>query len=293
MLRREAHPEVAAFAKLLGEEAGARAVLFYGSNLRTGSLDGVLDFYILLPGPQRERIWPRISYREFPAADGTVLRAKVAVLSLKQFACAAQGGSRDTTIWTRFVQPSALIWTGDPQAGAAVVQAVAEAAQTAARLAAVLAPEEGGWEEYWRALFQATYRTEFRVEAPGRENSILAANADHFRALLPLAWEAAGVRFTAAGEGRYRVQIEQQERQRWLRWWEARRRLGKPLNIARLIKAASTFEGAADYAAWKVQRHTGIALDVTPFRRRHPVLSVPGAAFELWRKRRGAAAQPK
>ncbi len=41
---------VAALARQLGEEAGARAVLFYGSNLRTGSLEGVLDYYVLLPG---------------------------------------------------------------------------------------------------------------------------------------------------------------------------------------------------------------------------------------------------
>ena len=50
-------------------EAGALGVLFYGSNLRTGSLEGVLDFYVLLPGPQRERIWPRVSYREWPRAE--------------------------------------------------------------------------------------------------------------------------------------------------------------------------------------------------------------------------------
>ena len=49
--------EVAAFARALAQDEGADAVLFYGSNLRTGSLDGVLDFYLLLPGRQRERIW--------------------------------------------------------------------------------------------------------------------------------------------------------------------------------------------------------------------------------------------
>ena len=48
----------------------------------------------------------------------------------------------------------------------------------------------------------------------------------------------------------------------------------------------TTFDGAADYAAWKLQRHTGITLEVTPFRARHPLLAAPGALFELWRKRR-------
>ena len=103
-LDRSVRDEVAAYAKRLGEEAGALTVLFYGSNLRTGSLEGVLDFYILLPGPQRERIWPRVSYREWDHA-GERLRAKIATMSLRQFAIAAKGLSRDTTIWARFVQP--------------------------------------------------------------------------------------------------------------------------------------------------------------------------------------------
>jgi hypothetical protein len=52
-----------------------------------------------------------------------------------------------------------------------------------------------------------------------------------------------------------------------------------------LAKATTTFDGAADYAAWKLHRHTGITLEVTPFRARHPLLAAPGAAIELWRKR--------
>ena len=71
-----------------------------------------------------------------------------------------------------------------------------------------------------------------------------------------------------------------------MKWWSRRARLGKPLNLLRLAKATTTFDGAADYAAWKLQRHTGIALEVTPFRARHPLLAAPGALVELWRKRR-------
>ena len=80
-LDRPIDPAVAAFAAELGIAAGAAAVLFYGSNLRTGSLEGVLDFYVLLPGERERGIWPTVSYRE-RRHDGTgsggVLRAKVA-----------------------------------------------------------------------------------------------------------------------------------------------------------------------------------------------------------------------
>ncbi|MBX7487255.1 hypothetical protein K3177_01885 [Qipengyuania sp. GH25] len=283
-LDRSVRDEVAAFAKRLGEEAGALAVLFYGSNLRTGSLEGVLDFYILLPAPQRERIWPRVSYREWDHA-GERLRAKIATMSLRQFANAAKGLSRDTTIWARFVQPSALVWQANEEARAEVTQALCAAAVTAGRLAAVVGPARGTADDYWRALFRATYKAEFRVEKPGRENSILEVNAEHFDGLLPIAWSAGGMRFKRMN-GLFEPLPNSAERRRVLKWWSRRARLGKPLNLLRLAKATTTFDGAADYAAWKLQRHTGIALEVTPFRARHPLLAAPGALVELWRKRR-------
>ena len=283
-LDRSVRDEVAAYAKRLGEEAGALAVLFYGSNLRTGSLEGVLDFYILLPGPQRERIWPRVSYREWDHA-GERLRAKIATMSLRQFANAAKGLSRDTTIWARFVQPSALVWQANEEARAEVTQALCAAAVTAGRLAAAVGPARGTADDYWRALFRATYKAEFRVEKPGRENSILEVNAEHFDGLLPIAWNAGGMRFKRMN-GLFEPLPNSAERRRVLKWWSRRARLGKPLNLLRLAKATTTFDGAADYAAWKLQRHTGIALEVTPFRARHPLLAAPGALVELWRKRR-------
>ncbi len=283
-LDRSVRDEVAAYAKRLGEEAGALTVLFYGSNLRTGSLEGVLDFYILLPGPQRERIWPRVSYREWDHA-GERLRAKIATMSLRQFAIAAKGLSRDTTIWARFVQPSALVWDANGEAREEVTQALCAAAVTAGRLAAAVGPARGTANDYWRALFRATYKAEFRVEKPGREDSILEVNAEHFDGLLPIAWNAGGMRFKRMN-GLFEPLPNSAERRRVLKWWSRRARLGKPLNLLRLAKATTTFDGAADYAAWKLQRHTGIALEVTPFRARHPLLAAPGALVELWRKRR-------
>jgi len=274
---------VRAIADLLGTERGARAVLFYGSNLRTGSLDGVLDFYVLLPGEQGERIWPRVSYREW-TVEGVTLRAKIAEMALDTFARAARGQSRDTTIWARFVQPSALAWAADDVARAEVTTAVADAARTAARLAAALGPREGSAVAFWRALFQATYKAEFRVEKPGRENDILAVNAAHFDGLLPLAWEAQGIAFDCDGE-RLSPRLSPERRRSILGWWRTRERLGKPLNLLRLVKASATFDGAARYAAWKIERHTGIAVELTPWREKHPLLAAPAVLWRVWRAR--------
>lgn len=277
-------PAVAEFARALGDAAGARAVLFYGSNLRTGSLEGVLDFYILLPGTKESAIWPTVSYHERDH-HGVTLRAKVATMRLATFARAASGDLTDTTIWARFVQPSALIWAVDDTARSEVIAAIASAARTAARLAAALGPTSGTSEEYWRALFRATYSAEFRVEKSGRENDILSVNAEHFAGLLPLALEAGGIPPGQNGTV-LTPQLPPAERARILSWWKRRRRMGKPLNLLRLVKASTTFEGAARYAAWKIERHTGMPVVITPFRERFPLLAAPQVLLDLRRHRR-------
>jgi hypothetical protein len=55
--------------------------------------------------------------------------------------------------------------------------------------------------------------------------------------------------------------------------WRARRFQGRALSIARLIKAGFTFQGGADYAAWKIERHTGQHIPLTDWQRRHPVIA--------------------
>lgn len=284
-LVRPVEPEVCAFAEKLALEAGAQAVLFYGSNLRTGLLEGVLDFYVLTAGPQMERIWPRVSYHEWTPV-GVTLRAKVATMALETFRAAAAGERLDTTIWARFVQPSALVWARDEAAREQVSEALAAAARTAARLAVALGPEAGTPEDYWRALFRATYAAELRVEKAGREASILSINREHFEGLLPLALHAEGIAFTPEPGGVIRPQLQAVMRANTRGWWDRRRRLGKPYNILRLLKASTTFEGAARYAAWKVERHTGAKITLTPWRERHPVLAAPAVLWELWRGRR-------
>ena len=287
-----APPHAVDYAAKLAEQFEAPlAVLFYGSILRTGDLDGVMDFYVLTAGPRRgwrglagRVLWPDVSYHEIEAS-GRILRAKVATMTLAQFQKAALGQGADTTIWARFVQPSALVWAADPAVADAVVEAVAEAARTAARFAAALGPEEGPPEAYWSALFQQTYAAEFRVEKGGRERSILAFEPERYDRLLIACWREEGL-LDLVSRGAVQPNLPAEARKRIISAWVVRRRLGKPLNFARLIKAAFTFEGAARYAAWKIERHTGMAVPLTPWRERHPVLAAPGVLWRLWRARR-------
>ena len=75
-----------------------------------------------------------------------------------------------------------------------------------------------------------------------------------------------------------------------LRWWNARRRLGKLINLTRLARAMTTFEGGMRYAAWKVERHTGLPVKVTPLREKFPLIAAPEVLWLLWKSRRSSRA---
>ena len=282
-------PTTAAVRAVAGELAGtddAAAILFYGSNLRTGSSEGVLDFYVLTDGPRERGMWPTVGYRELDF-DGERLRAKIATMRLATFVDAAAARTLDTTIWTRFVQPSALVWARDETVTEVVADAIGEAAKSAARFAAALGPDAGTAADFWRALFRQTYAAEFRVEKSGREAQILAFDPARYDSLLPLAWAAGGIGF-ANNRGILRPALPPARRASLLKAWRLRRRMGKPINIARLVRAAFTFDGAARYGAWKIERHTGIPVPLTPWREAHPLLAAPGVFWRLYRAKRAA-----
>lgn len=283
--------EIETAAATIACDLGGIAVLFYGSVLRTGDLDGVLDFYVLTARAQGSPLrraglrwlWPDVSFHEIAAGE-RVLRAKVATMPIDTFSLAARGDLIDTTVWTRFVQPAALVWQTGQGTGRRVVDAAAAAATTAARFAAALGPAEGTPGDYWTALFRQTYRAELRVEPPGREREILRADPARYDALLPLAWEAGGIAFAARGTA-VAPRLASTERDTILKAWRTRARLGRPLNVARLAKAAFTFEGAARYGLWKIGRHTGVHLPLTPWRERHPILAAPEVLWRVLRAR--------
>ena len=293
-LARELPEAVRAFAAhLSGQGGSAVAVLFYGSNLRTGDLDGVLDFYILV---ERLGDWhgrgltalanhvlpPNVGYHSWPY-QGQTLRAKVAVLRLDQFVHGVSGRSLDTTLWARFAQPAALAWVRDAAASAAAASAVAAAIRTAATWAARLGPEHGTAQQFWDQLFARTYAAELRVEKTARALSLAAHAPARYAAALTLAWAESGVLSAADSQGCLHPGISAVLRRQTLRAWAWRARCGKPLNLLRLLKSIWTFEGGADYVAWKVERHSGVRLNLSDWQRRHPLLAAPGALWRLWR----------
>lgn len=247
---------IAAFAGRLAQEVpGALAVLFYGSCLREPAEDGVLDFYVLTTRPRSLADRVLAPTVHFATADG--LRAKVAVMPVAAFVRAMGPTVLSTHIWARFCQPVALAWARDAEAAETVRAALVQAANTAAWWAERLSPPDCSAEEAWRALFRHSYAAELRPENDDRPSKLVAAMPDYWRHLAELT-------FTDPGAS---------ERRAAARAWERRRRLGKLFAAARLVKSAFTFDGAAAYLAWKIERHTGHQLTLTPWQQRHPLLA--------------------
>jgi len=287
--------EVADFAKRLAARAGTgvAAVLFYGSALREQALDGLLDFYVLLdragawPGSRLAALAnrvlpPNVGYAE-EEVEGRLLRGKYAVMTMAQFRQAMTARSFDTTLWTRFSQPCACVYSRSDRDLYEVLGAVCNAATAAAHWAAVLGPERGAPRAYWNALYAHTYELELRVESGSRGESVVGRNPQRYACLLTASWQAAGIPFETESGG-LRPLLSPRRRTEALRDWALRRRLGRPLNVLRLLKAALTFEHALDYVVWKVERHSGVRLQVAPWERRFPLLAAPGLYCRMRRQ---------
>lgn len=277
-LDRPLPPAAREMALHLAKRRGVAAVLFYGNRLRADAPGTLLDFYVLTDShvawhgwgaaALANRLLPPNVYFEQIGDTG----AKVAVLTLAQFAHRMRPEAWDTTLWARFVQPAALAFVRDAPARARVTAALRDAARTAAWWAIRLTPARDDPMERWRGLFRQTYRAELRVETGARAHAIVDAAPAHFAALATVLLDGP----EASDDARRAARVG----------WQARVMLGKLRNVARLMKAAATFRGGIAYALSKVERHSGRPVRLTGWQRRHPALAAPLVFLRLlWERR--------
>ena len=245
---------------------GALAILAYGSCLRgVAAADTLMDFYVLtenFSGVSPNIISrvacclvpPNVYYAETDL-DGQRLRAKYALLPLRLFAKWMRRDTNNPYFWARFAQPAALVYARDDKTKDSVVASISDALRTSFANAKSLTADTDALA-IWTAGFNATYQSEFRSEKTGRAASIVSAAPDYYR-------EAA--RHLAAETPVHANQA-------------LRRMTGKGWSVLRLIKAAFTFQGGADYIVWKIERHSGEKIILTDWQRRHPIIARSAAA---------------
>lgn len=276
-------PRVARMAAAIAARYGAasRAVLFYGSCLRSAELDGLmLDFYLIVSDYESAypRRWLATANRLLPPnvfpfeQDG--LAAKYAVLSEADFARLTSARTRNVSVWARFAQPSRLAWVANEIARRGIVASVAEAAPALLRAARPRLAESGPALDIWRCAFALTYSAELRAERGERAASVVDADPERYRIITPAALAAAGLpaRLSRDGTAHFIDALSPEERRDGERLWMRRRVEGKLLTVARLLKASATFAGGIDYLAWKINRHAGTGISIRPWQRRWPII---------------------
>lgn len=256
------------------------AVLAYGSCLREGESEAmIVDLYVLVDDYRaagqsawlcRLNTWlpPNVYYLEEPW-DGRRVRSKYAVVTLHQFKRLVSPATFHSYFWARFAQPTVIAWARNDLVRERVESALATALVTLAGEMIPMLPISVDARMFWTSAFRATYACELRAERADRPALLYDTWPSRYRGLHALfITAAAGGRLPAAGT-----------RLRWM----ARRAVGKLLSVARLIKAAFTFRDGADYIAWKVSRHSGVPIVLTPWQRRHPVLAGVQMFWRLYR----------
>lgn len=281
-------PRVAAFAQSIAAQYGdaSRAVLFYGSCLRTAELDGqMLDFYLVVSSYEAAygKSWlvranKLLPPNVFPAEhDGLV--AKLAVLSEEDFHRLNGPEASAVSVWARFAQPSRLVWCADEAAKEKAVAAISRAPITLFELALpLLGIQPQTPVRIFHRGFELTYGAELRAERGNRPGSVVDSDLERYERF-GLATMATMQDQDPSESGE--LSLDEAEKR-----WKTLRRNGKLLTLARLAKASGTYAGGIDYLAWKINRHAGTNYEVKPWQRKWPIL---GALMMLPRLIAGGA----
>ncbi len=297
---RKASPAVRALIDEIRDRHGeaVQGVLFYGSCLRSGDdLDGLVDLYLLVDNYRsayKSRLQsilnamlpPNVYYLE-RKLDGQVVRTKYAVLSLADL---KKGTSRrwfHSYLWGRFCQPTALVYARDEAVRDLVSTCFGQAVLTFVRRVLPQIDEEFSARQLWSRGLTLSYGAELRSEKPQKRARLFDAAPEYYETVTRLAADALSDRMQVVDgpEGLYfRQQPSAGERLVNRISWRIRAWQGKLLSILRLLKATLTFEGGVDYILWKIERHSGVTVEVEPRLKRRPLLAMWVLAWRLYRK---------
>jgi len=274
-----------------------RAVLFYGSCLRSGDVDdGLADLYLLVDDYRaafknrtlaffNHLLPPNVFYLEVPF-QGRLLRAKYAVLTLDDF---RNGTERwfHSYLWGRFSQRCGLIYSHSDEVTAEVLESLAGAVMTFISHALPQMDSTFGARDLWARGLCLSYRSELRTEQSDGAARLFDSDPDYYQELTQVALESTRFNVTIHTEitpPNYQVKISAEEQRRNRIGWRVRAFQGKILSILRLLKGLLTFKGGIDYILWKIERHSGVRIEVGPTLKRIPPLAILVIFWRLFRR---------
>ena len=199
------------------------------------------------------------------------LTAKCAVLSVLDLRRACAPGARDLWVRVRAFQQVQLAWARDDAGRDAARAALVAMRASTLEWGRYFLPARFDAEGFCRALIAAGYRSEIRPEDPARVDVLVTAQR---ATLVPVYDALLGARVAcgelardtdgyhdphppgAAARLRMRVYLAVNKARATLRW----------------AKYLALYEGWLDYLVQKVERRSGVKVELTPRERRWPLL---------------------
>jgi hypothetical protein len=303
LIRSTAAQPAAPVVRLLSEAVCRRygeavqAVMFYGSCLRSGDdRGGMVDLYVIVDRYRTAyRSWgmsllnavlpPNVFYLEV-AAEERVVRAKYAVVSMADLERGTSARWFHSYLWGRFAQPTAVLYARTPEVAERVHAALAQAVVTFLSRVIPCMPNPFDARDLWLNGLTLSYRAELRAERPAKLAGLYQASPHHYNRVTAAALPLLPFRVASIGGDppRFDARLAGARRAACRIAWRLRSVQGKLLHLLRLLKGAFTFSGGLDYILWKIERHTGVSVEVPPRLRAHPILAVCVLSWRLYRR---------
>jgi hypothetical protein len=197
--------------------------------------------------------------------------AKIMVVESDAFERALSAGSPDHFLKGRLVQKVALLHARDPAAAGWVAELLAGARAGILEWTGPFLPPRFTPAEAARRALETSYAGEVRPEAADRVHDVFEAQRPFLEGMMSGVLgdaERAGVVVREGNAFRFAHAPGAREHGRVRRYFLR----SKLRATARWLKHVATFDNWLDYIARKVERRTGMRVEITPWERRLPLL---------------------
>lgn len=275
-----------------------QGILLYGSCLRAGTdQDGLVDCYVIVDqyASVYQSVWlallnhwlpPNVFYGEVNL-EGRIVRMKYAVLSLGDFERSVTSKWFHSYFWGRFAQPTAVMACPSQTMRQRIISGLGRAVLTFFGNVVPQMPQQFSAKDAWSIGLALSYSAELRAESKGRIATLWDSNQAYYEQVAHATFLAHFPKIKVI-QGNditmYEMEYSRRDHIKNRIAWIVRKVQGKVLSILRLLKAAFTFQGGADYLIWKIERHSGVKIELTPAQRRHPILAGLTTFWRLYRQ---------
>jgi hypothetical protein len=292
-LRESVGPAVEWLAGEIAARHGATSlgVLFYGSCLRKETHEGVLDFWVVVDDYRSAYDNPIHAFlnpiappnvffleREF---EGRPLRTKYGVISRRAFEAGTSLASWHPYVWARFAQPARLLVCRDDDARTFFEASIGQAIVTLVGRLVCQLPDRGGLlrfslPTFWQEAFRRTYDSERRPEADEWIRNIYLADEDRYDAVAIAALhhltDCGNVKAMSEHPRSVSVTMSPNRLSKLRLRWKLMRACSRLLGLTRLLKTAFTFGDWVPYVLFKLEKHNGQKIVLTPRQRKYPLI---------------------